>query len=168
MRAAAMLFPALMLCIASPALAQPGAPAVRGPGPALDSAIPLAQAAIAACRAKGSHVAALVVDAENVPVALLADDGSVQLAQQLAPRKTALVLRYKAASAAIAERAKSDAALAAEIKADPRIGFALPGALPLMAGQTLIGALAVSGGSSPDADDACARAAVSGAKLRQR
>lgn len=155
----ALILPAL-------AAAQP-APPPRGPGPRLDIAIELAQAAIAACRAKGDHVAALVVDADNVPVVLLADDGSITLAQVLAPRKTALVIRYKVASGAIAERAKSDEALAAEIKADPKTGFALAGALPLLAGGKQIGALAVSGGSSPQSDESCAKAALAkvGGKL---
>ncbi|MBO9575920.1 MAG: heme-binding protein [Sphingobium sp.] len=140
----------------------------RGPGPKFDDALALAQAAISACRAKGDHVAALVVDADNVPVVLFADDASVVLAQQFAPRKTALVLRYKAPSAATAEKAKTDAALAAEIKADPKIGFALPGAYPLTAGGEQVGALAVSGGSSPAADDACAQAAVTKASVHKR
>lgn len=147
--------------------AQPAPPPPRGPGPKLDVAIELAQAAIAACRAKGDHVAVLVVDADNVPVVLLADEGSVTLAQVLAPRKTALVIRYKAASGVIAERAKTDTALAAEIKADPKTGFALAGALPLLSGGKQVGALAVSGGSSPESDESCAKAALAkvGGKL---
>ena len=156
-----------LLGLGAPLLAQTPAPP-RGPGPKFDDAVVLAQSAIAACRAKGDHVVALVVDADNVPVVLFADDGAVVLAQQLAPRKTALVLRYKAPSAATAERAKNDAALAAEIKADPKIGFALPGAYPLMAGGEMVGALAVSGGSSPAADDACAQAATAKARVRKR
>jgi uncharacterized protein GlcG (DUF336 family) len=165
----AVIAGALGVALALPALvaAQPAPPPPRGPGPKLDVAIELAQAAIAACRAKGDHVAALVVDADNVPVVLLADEGSVTLAQMFAPRKTAIVIRYKAASSAIAERAKTDAALAAEIKADPKTGFALPGALPLLAGGSQIGALAVSGGSSPEGDESCAKAALAkvGGKL---
>ncbi len=171
MRRDRLLSAIALLGLAAPLGAQGNAPAPpppRGPGPALDVAVVLAQAAIAACRAKGDHVAVLVVDSGNVPVVLLADEGSVTLAQTLAPRKTALALRYKAASGAIAEKAKTDAALAAEIKADPKIGFALPGALPLAAGGAQIGALAVSGGSSPASDEACAQAALAkvGGKLR--
>lgn len=146
--------------------AQPVAPPPAGP--TLDSATVLAQAAIAACRAKGDHVAALVVDADGLPVVLLADDGAVPLAQSFAPRKTALVIRYKAASGVIAERAKTDTALAAEIKADPKIGFALPGALPLIVDGGQIGAVAVSGGSSPASDEACAQAAVAKVTVRKR
>lgn len=156
-----------LVAFAAPLLAQAQTPP-RAPGPKFDDALALAQAAISACRAKGDHVAALVVDADNVPVVLFADDGAVVLAQQFAPRKTALALRYKAPSAATAEKAKMDAALAAEIKADPKIGFALPGAYPLMAGGEQIGALAVSGGSSPAADDACAQAAVAKGAVHKR
>ena len=160
----------MLLALAAPLAAQDrtvGTPP-RMPGPSLDTATMLAQAAIKACRAKGDHVAALVVDADNVPVVLLADDGAVALAQQLAPRKTALAIHYKAASGEIAARAKDDAALAAEIKADPRMGFALPGALPLTSGGTQIGAVAVSGGSSPESDEACAKAAVAKVHIKPR
>jgi uncharacterized protein GlcG (DUF336 family) len=165
----AVIAGALSVALALPGLvaAQPAPPPPRAPGPKLDVAIKLAQAAIAACRAKGDHVAALIVDADNVPVVLLADEGSVTMAQAFAPRKTAIVIRYKAASGVIAERAKTDTALAAEIKADPKTGFALAGALPLMAGGNQIGALAVSGGSSPAGDESCAKAALAkvGGKL---
>jgi len=162
------IFAIALLGLAAPLAAQAPAPAPRGPAPRLDAAIALAQAAISACRAKGDHVAALVVDSDNTPVVLLADDGSVTLAQVLAPRKTALALRYKATSGEIAARARTDAALAAEIKADPKTGFALAGAIPLMSGGQPIGAIAVSGGSSPESDEGCAKAAVdkAGAKLR--
>ncbi len=168
MRAAIFAIMMGLSALAAPLAAQGSAPPPRGPGQKLDAAVALAQAAIATCRATGDHVAVLVVDSGNVAVALLADDGSVTLAQTLAPRKTALVLRYKAPSAVTAERAKTDAALAAEIKADPKTGFALPGALPLMLGDQLIGAIAVSGGSSPESDEGCAKAAVAkaGDKLR--
>ena len=162
------LLSALVLLCAAPLMAQGNAPAPPGPGPTLDASVALAQAAIAACRAKGDHVAALVVDAGNVPVVLLADDGAVTLAQTLAPRKTALALRYSDASGAIAERAKTDAALAAEIKADARIGFALPGALPLVVSGVQIGALAVSGGSSPQSDEACAKVGLAKVSVKAR
>ena len=56
----------------------------------------------------------------------------------------------------------------AEIKADPKIGFALPGAYPLMQGDMLLGAIAVSGGSSPEKDDSCARAALAKASAKLR
>ncbi len=149
--------------------AQPAAPAPRGSGPALDVAVELAQAAIAACRAKGDHVAALVVDSGNVPVVLLADEGSVTLAQTLAPRKTALALRYKAASGSIAERARTDAALDAEIKADPRIGFRTAGrAAAGGAGACRSARWPCRAAAAPRATRACAQAALAkvGGKLR--
>jgi uncharacterized protein GlcG (DUF336 family) len=163
-----IIFTAISLGVAAPLAAQAPAPTQRAPAPKLDAAVALAQAAVAACRAKGDHVAALVVGSDNAPVVLLADDGSVTLAQVLAPRKTALVIRYKASSGSIADRAKTDAALAAEIKADPKTGFALAGALPLVVGGQLVGALAVSGGSSPESDEGCAKAALAkgGVKLK--
>jgi uncharacterized protein GlcG (DUF336 family) len=165
----ALCLAALVMPLAAQAQQPASTPApTPARGPRLDDALRMAQAALAACKAQGSHVVAVVVDAGNLPVALLADDGSVPLAQQLIPRKTALAIKYKAPSADTAERAKTDTALAAEIRADPKIGFALPGALPLVAGGELIGALAVSGGASPQQDSTCAAAGLAKATVRPR
>ena len=134
--------------------------------PRFDDALVAARAALAACRAQGSHVTVLVVGANNMPIVLFADDKSDGIAQQLAPRKTALAIKYKAPSADTAEKTKTDAALLTEIRADPRIGFALPGGLPIMAGGELIGAIAVSGGASPQQDAACAAAGLAKVTIR--
>ncbi len=76
------------------------------------------------------------------------------------------MIQYKVASGVLAERAKADPALAAEVKANPKIGFALAGALPLIAGDAQIGAIAVSGGAGPAGDEACAKAGLEKVKTR--
>ena len=55
---------------------------------------------------------------------------------------------------------RADVNLAAEIKADPKIGTARRGALPLMVGGDFIGAFAVSGAPGGDKDEACVKAAL--------
>src|SRR6478736_3794967 len=132
MRRAVLAF----VLIAMPASAQQ-APARR---PAFDIALEAAEAANAACAAKGTHTVALVVDAANVPVVLLSADGAVAIAGDFALRKTAAVIHYKQSSGAVAARVAKDEALAAEVKNNPKIGFALAGALPMMVGSEQIGA----------------------------
>lgn len=151
---------ALLLAAATPTLAQMPAPPPRTKGPALALAVEAAQLAIKTCLANGYKTSALVVDAGGVTVALLTSEGAVSIAPDFAYRKVAAVLRYKIASDMLVERVKTNAALAEEVKADPKIGFAMPGALPLMAGGEMIGALAVSGAPGGDKDLACAKPAV--------
>ena len=157
----------LLASIATSALAQPPARPPRAKGPALDLAIEAAQIAIRTCLANGYKTTALVTDSEGVPVAMLSADGAAAITQTIAPRKIATVIRYKVASGTIAERIKTDTALAQEVKDDPKIaGMAWPGAFPLMAGNEQIGAIAVSGAPAGEKDEACARPALEAISAR--
>jgi uncharacterized protein GlcG (DUF336 family) len=157
-----------LAALSLPAIAQPTAPPPRARGPALALAIEAAQTAIQTCLASGYRTTALVADAEGVPVVLLSADGASAMTQTIATGKIAIVVKYKLPSGTIAERLKTDTALAAEIKADPRLRFAWPGAYPLMAGTEQIGAIAVSGAPGGDKDEACARPAVEKIAARLR
>ena len=53
-----------------------------------------------------------------------------------------------------------DAQLDAEVKADPKIGTARRGALPIMVGGQMIGAMAVSGAPGGDKDEVCVKAGL--------
>ena len=74
-------------------------------------------------------------------------------------------MKYKMSSGEVAAKAKTDPALDAEIKADPAIGTARQGAVPLMSGPDMIGAFAVSGAPGGDKDEACVKAALAKVKL---
>jgi uncharacterized protein GlcG (DUF336 family) len=160
--------------LALAALAAAGAAQAQGPppppprarGPALALAVEAAQASIAACRAYGHNVTALTVDSAGTTVAMVVDDGAPARTIDVAFNKIAVVLKYRVPSSAIVIRAKTDPALAAEIKADPKIGVARDGALPLMAGSDFIGAYTVSGAA--DKDEICAKVGVDkiGARLK--
>ena len=151
----------LLASFAAPALAQPASPPPRAKGPSLAAAVEAAQIAIRTCLANGYKTTALVADAEGIPVAMLSADGVNPRTQQIAAGKIATVIRYKVASGVIMDRVKTDAKLAEEVKADPKIaGFAWRGALPLMAGDEQIGAIAVSGAPGGEKDEACAEPAI--------
>ena len=162
---------AAAMALALPALAQqapprPAPPPPRAKGPSLAPAVQAAQAAVAACADKGYHVTALVVDSAGDPVVLLSGDGASLLSQKFARVKTATVIKYRASSGEVAARAKTDARLDAEIKADPNIGMAFAGAVLLMRGGEFIGAFAVSGAGGPQMDEACVQEALAGVTLQ--
>ena len=56
--------------------------------------------------------------------------------------------------------AKADSGMDAAIKADPRIGIARQGALPILVGGDLIGAMSVSGAPGGDKDEVCTKAGL--------
>jgi len=162
---------ALLAALATPmVLAQPpsGAPPAtnqRARGPGLSLAVEAAQTAVARCNANGYQVTVLIVDSAGVPVVLLSE-GAPERTQTIAGRKAAASIRYNGSSGDITERAKTDAALAAEIKADPKIGVAGQGALLLTAHGETVGAIAVSGAPGGEKDEACAQAAIDKVKDR--
>jgi uncharacterized protein GlcG (DUF336 family) len=129
-------------------------------------ALEAAQTAVATCTANGYKTTALIVDSADVPVVLLSGDGVPERTQTVAPTKVAAALRYNSSSGEVVERAKTDTALAEEIKNDPKIGTARQGALLLKVGNDTIGAIAVSGAPGGDKDEVCARAAVD--KIKDR
>jgi uncharacterized protein GlcG (DUF336 family) len=153
----------------APSGVTPPPPAIpRARGPSLALAVEAAQVAAATCATNGYKTTVLIVDSAGVPVVLLSGDGAAERTQGIAPTKTATALRYKVASGDIADRVKTDAALDAEVKADPKIGIARRGALLLKVGDDIVGAIAVSGAPGGDKDEVCAVAAIDKIKDRLR
>jgi uncharacterized protein GlcG (DUF336 family) len=138
--------------------ANPPPPRARGPAAAL--AVEAAQTAVATCLASTYKVTALVVDSAGVPVVMVAGDGAPERTQGVAASKVAAVIKYKMASGEVAAKAKTDPALDAAIKADPKIGTARQGALPIMVGGEMIGAMAASGAPGGEKDEACVKAGL--------
>ena len=164
---------ALALVLSGTALAQapagpprpPGPPSPPARGPASAVAVELAQDAIAACAANGYKVTAVVLNSAGVQRVQISADGAPDMTGPIGVRKAFTAITFKSPSGAVGDKAKTDTALADQIKSDPKlIGWA--GGEPLMAGGELIGALGVSGAPGGDKDDACATAAI--AKLGGR
>jgi uncharacterized protein GlcG (DUF336 family) len=122
--------------------------------------VPAAQAAVAACLANTYKVTALITDSAGDPVVLLSGDGAALRTQTIARTKVAAVMKYKKSSGEVVAMAKADPKIDAEIKADPNIGTARQGAVPLMSGGEMIGAFAVSGAPGGEKDEACITAAL--------
>ena len=116
------------------------------------------QAAIAACAAQGLNVTAVVADSSGALKAGMVSDGVPGITARFALGKIAVAVDFRKPSGEVGAQAKDDAALAERLKANPNY-TPWPGAVPLFAGEELIGALAVSGASG-EQDEACAKSAV--------
>jgi uncharacterized protein GlcG (DUF336 family) len=158
----------VVLFAAAPALAQsilpnptndearaPRPPRARGISAAL--AVEAAQAANATCLANGNKTTTIVIDSEGVPIAMVSDDGAAAITQRIAMGKAMISLKTKGASA---DGAKADPAVMASL------GVARPGGFPIMVGNDVVGAIAVSGSPTGQADEVCAKAAM--AKVQDR
>ncbi|HTI65909.1 MAG TPA: heme-binding protein [Caulobacteraceae bacterium] len=136
----------------------PPPPRARGPSAAL--AVEAAQTAIATCLANGYKTTATVVDSAGVPVVILTGDGAPERTQGVGLTKTWAVVTYKMSSGDVLAKSKTDPAMDAAIKANPKIGTVRQGALPLMVGGELIGAMSVSGAPGGDKDEVCVKAGI--------
>jgi len=157
----------------SPSIAAaPSMDEVRWPRPARPRGIPTslaaeaALAAVEACAAAGYKVNALVTDTGAIPIALLSGDGAAAITQRIAMTKARIVLKYRASSGEVTDRAAKDPKLTMELAADPLILMPRAGAFPIKAGDEVVGAIAVSGAPGGEKDEPCAQAGI--AKIQAR
>ncbi len=167
-----VILAALAATLAGPAMAQIQAPdqtlaariaampkgLPRAKAPDLDLSIQAARAAVAACAANGHQVSALITDSVGDPVVLLSGDGAGLRSQLVARTKANTVLKYRMTSLEVANKAEKDPKLKAEIEADPDIGMARGGGVPIVVNGEFLGAFAVSGAFGPDQE--CVDAAL--------
>jgi len=126
----------------------------NAPGPSLALAIEAAQAAIAACAADGYKVGASVIDSSGQPRATLSADGANGGHVYTGVRKGLAALAFKEPTSQVSAQAGTDPAVEGRIT--PNMA-PMAGAVPLMAGDQVIGAIGVSGASSVQ-DERCALA----------
>src|SRR6185312_9079261 len=140
----------LALPAVTPVLAQPANPAptiappptadeMKLPRPARAHGIPTALAIEGAveanrvCLGNTYKTTAMITDSAGVPIVVISNDGAAAITQRIAMSKAQAVLKYHMTSGEVAAKAKTDSALAAQIKADPLIETARQGAIPIMA-----------------------------------
>ena len=129
----------------------------RGRGIPTALAIEAAVAANDLCKTNGNITTTVVTDSEGTPIVVISNDGAKAITQRIAQGKAMIALKTKGPSAA---GAKADPAIMASL------GVARPGGFPLMAGNDVVGAIAVSGSPTGQADEVCANAAID--KIRAR
>jgi uncharacterized protein GlcG (DUF336 family) len=160
----------LALVTATAALAQPpAAPPAAGRGgqpaapPARRIEAALAreavEAAIAACAAQSLRVSAAVSDAAGNPIYVFVPDGVGARTGDTAVRKNITVTTTGKAASQTAALAAADPVLEGKLAAPGSRLVRFGGAVPIMAGGTLVGAIGASGATAAQ-DETCAQAGL--------
>jgi uncharacterized protein GlcG (DUF336 family) len=135
------------------------------PARGLDSALAVeaAQTAVNTCLEAGVKGSAAVVDSAGVLRALVSANGSSKNSAELSPKKAILANDMKKPTSEIFSEMGKDPALKARLEADKNI-FPRPGALPIMAGHDVIGAIGFGGANGAQGggakDESCAKAGL--------
>jgi uncharacterized protein GlcG (DUF336 family) len=126
----------------------------RSPGSTL--ALEAVQTAVESCAADGYVVAAAVTDAAGKLKAALAPDGTRSNGVFMALRKDVTVVEFRMPTLALREKLPTDPGLKARIK--PNMSL-LPGGIPIMLGDVLVGAISTSGAAAYE-EEKCAKAGL--------
>ena len=120
-------------------------------------ALTIAQTAYDSCIQQGHHVSVTVVGAEGQVLVAIRGDGASPHTFENSQRKAYTSRTFRAPSGEFAQR----------LKDNPTLGvvhlsgvIAAQGALPVKVGETVIGAVGVSGAPGGDKDEACAKAGI--------
>jgi uncharacterized protein GlcG (DUF336 family) len=116
----------------------------------------IAEATLGACREKGFHTAAAVVDRAGQVLVILRDEQATAQTAEMARRKAYTAGAFRISTLDFQKRT-TEPGFAAQ-RDVPDI-LALGGGVPIQVGAETIGG-AGSSGSSQESDDACARAGV--------
>lgn len=115
-------------------------------------------AAMAECRKQGFQVAVAVVDRSGVTQALLRDRFAGAHTPMVATNKAWTAVSFRTPTTELA-RATQAGQPASGLRSVPRF-TAVGGGLLFEAGGSIVGGIGVSGAPSGDADEACAKAAI--------
>lgn len=116
----------------------------------------IAEATIAACKAKGFSTSAVVVDRAGQVIVVLRDEQATAQTVEMARRKAYTARMFRVPTLEFQKRTVDPAFAAQRDVADI---LALGGGIPVVAGTEIIGGVG-SSGSSQEMDDACARAGL--------
>lgn len=129
-------------------------------GPSLDLAVAAARAAVDTCSAAGYRTGATVIDSAGEARAMLTANGSDGSHVFVAMRKALTALTFKMPSSKVNAVVTQNAELLKKVT--PNM-FVEGGAVPLMSGSVVIGAIGVSGAGGTvigQQDEVCARAGL--------
>ncbi len=141
----------------------PPAPPARGLP--VELALEAAKTALDTCKGLDQKVGVSVLDSAGELRVLLASDGAANRGVQNGALKAKAALAFNIPSGLVAERAKTDKAIADQLAANPT-WLARAGAVPVVVNGTVIGAIGVGGARGSEKDEACAVAGLE--KVRSR
>lgn len=116
----------------------------------------IAEATLAACKAKGFNTAAAVVDRAGQVIVLLRDEAATTQMLEMSRRKAYTARMFRVPTSEFQKRTLDPAFAAQRDIADI---LALGGGVPIQIGAETIGGVG-SSGSSQEQDEACAKAGV--------
>jgi len=120
-------------------------------------AVTIAQTAYDSCVQQGYRVSVNVVGREGQVLVAIRGDGSSPHTLENSQRKAYTARTFRTSSGEFAQRVKDNPTLGVVHLAGV---IALQGALPIKAGEEVIGAVGVSGAPGGDKDEACAKAGI--------
>ncbi len=116
----------------------------------------IAEATLEACRAKGAHSSAVVVDRAGQVLVMLRDEQSTAQQAEMARRKAYTARMFRTTTLEFQKRTMDPTLTPQRQIADI---LALGGGVPIKLGEEVIGGVG-SSGSNQEGDDACAKAGV--------
>ncbi len=123
-----------------------------------DTALKVAQAALADCRGKGYQVAVVVVDRMGVPQAMIRDRYAGPHTPDTAFRKAWTAVSFRENTLDLAKNTAPGTPQAGA--RDITNALMLGGGVPIEAGGSIVGGVGISGAPSGEADDACGLAGI--------
>lgn len=120
-------------------------------------ALAIAEAAYDSCTATGYHVSVHVLGRQGQVLAALRGDGAAPHTFENSQRKAYTALTFRVPSGVFAERYKDNPTLGAVHLTGV---IATQGALPILAGDEVIGAIGVSGAPGGEKDELCSKAGI--------
>jgi uncharacterized protein GlcG (DUF336 family) len=117
----------------------------------------IAEATLAACKAKGFNTAAAVVDRAGQVLVILRDEQATAQTAEMARRKAYTARMFRTTTLEFQKRTAGDPTLLPQ--RDVADILALGGGVPIQIGNETIGGVA-SSGANQEMDDACAKAGV--------
>ena len=118
----------------------------------LDIAKTIVEGAIATCAAKGYATSAVVVDADGETLVAMHGDGASVHTMENARRKAYTAMTFKQTTADYAKKLLDPNSVAHQQVTLPNV-IAIPGGVPIKAGNEVIGGVGLSG--SPGIDEEC-------------
>lgn len=117
----------------------------------------IAETAIESCTAKGYRVSAVVVDRDGETIVALRGDNASPHTMENARRKAYTANSFRTSTAEYAKRFANNEPLVHQQATLPNV-IAIPGGLPIKAGDDVIGGVGLSG--SPGVDEPCVQAGL--------
>jgi uncharacterized protein GlcG (DUF336 family) len=117
----------------------------------------IAEATLAACKAKGFNTAAAVVDRAGQVLVLMRDEQATAQVGEMARRKAYTARMFRTPTSALQKRTIEDPTYAAQ--RDIADVLALGGGMPIQVGNDTFGGVG-SAGSNQETDEGCAKAGI--------